>query len=140
MYYRSDTALIVINVENITVDTEPWDIFEGGEKKSAGLKVFPGGMAEQIELGGTPEREAIKVSRKWSDVLVNAFAKLDEGAGNAHMEVSVTNLNALKVPTGPTTTWSGILLECKQPNRKAGPSEEIYLELTMGPHGPIVVR
>lgn len=135
--YRSDQFLIHVNVEGITIDNEPWELFEGGEKKAQSLKQFPGGMADQVELGNTPEREQIKLARKWSDVLINAFKALDNASGHTPMEVSVTTLGANKKPTGNTDTYTGILLETKRPTYKAGPAEVAMLELTMGPHGPI---
>lgn len=135
--YRSDQALIHVSVAGVGLDAEPWDLFEGGEKKTAGLKVWPGGMKDQEELGGTPEREPIKVARKWDDILINAFKALDDAASNTPAEVSVTTLNAQKLPTGPTTTYSGVLLDVKRPTYKSGPAEESVLELTIGPHGGI---
>ena len=138
MIYRSDTALIIVSVVGVTIDTESWDLFEGGEKKTDGLKVWSGGMKDGQELGGTPTREPIKVSRKWSDVLIGAFAALDAAAGNGEMEVSVQTLNASKVPVGTPVTYSGILLEVGRPMAKAGPSEEIMLMLTMGSNVPLV--
>ncbi len=137
MYYRSDQALIHCTFPGVWENSEPWGLFEGGEKKSAGLKIFPGGMAEQVELGGTPEREPIKLARKWSDVLIGVFKTLDAIVGEGEAVVSVQPLNKSKVPVGELLTFNCILLELKRPMYKAGPSEVSELELTLGPQGAL---
>jgi len=136
-YYRSDQALVHVAVQGVKLDNEPWDVFEGGERKSAGLKVYPGGMREQVELGGTPEREPVKVQRKWSDALIGVFKELDAVVGEAPAEVSITTLNDAKQPVGSPIVYKGILLGVTRPHYKAGPSEEILLELTIGTHGAL---
>lgn len=137
MIYRSDQFLIHPVFAGIVIDNEPWDLFEGGENKSAGLKVWPGGMQDQVELGGTPEREPIKLARKWADPLIVAYKQLEGIVGNGPVSVSVTTLNAQKIPLNDTTTYSGIVLEVHRPNYKSGPSEQAMLEITIGPDGPI---
>lgn len=137
MIYRSDQALIHPNFFSVVIDDEPWDLFEGDELKTAGLKVYPGGMKDAIELGGTPEPEPIKIARKWSDPLIAIYKPLRALVGNGPAEVSVTTLNAVKQPTGETDTYAGIVLAVKRPMYKAGPSEEIMLEVTIGTHAGV---
>lgn len=137
-YYRSDQALINVSVSGTNLNAkEAWDVFEGGEKKSAGLKIFPGGMAEQEELGGTPERETIKVQRKWADPLIAVFKELDAAVGSGEATVSVTTLNSSGKPIEDTVTYTGVLLEVARPKYKAGPATESLLEVTIGPNGAI---
>ncbi len=135
--YRSDQALIHATFPGVWENTEPWDLFEGGEKKSAGLKIFPGGMAEMVELGGTPEREPIKIARKWSDVLIGVFKKLDAIVGNGEAVVTVQPLNNAKATTGEIITYNCLVLEVKRPMYKAGPSEVSELEISLGPQGAL---
>lgn len=139
MIYRSDQALVLPNFFTVVIDDEPWDLFENGDDlKTAGLKVYPGGMGDAVELGGTPEPEAIKIARKWCDPLIVAYKPLRALVGNGPAEVSVTTLNASKQPVGETDTYAGKILGVKRAIYKAGPSEEVMLEVTIGPHGGVI--
>jgi hypothetical protein len=136
--YRSDQALVVVNFFTVVIDNEPWDLFDNGEDlKTAGLKVYPGGMKDAVELGGTPEPEPIKVARKWCDPLIAAYKPLRALVGNGPAEVSITTKNAARQNIGETDTYTGIVLGVKRATYKAGPSEEIMLEVTIGPHGGV---
>jgi hypothetical protein len=132
--YRSDQALITVNIPGITIDTEPWDLWEGGEKKAESLKVFPGGMKDGVELGNTPSREPLKIGRKWCDPLIVTFKAIEALVGNGQIEASRTTLNANKQPVGSPITQSGIILEAGEVKYKAGPAEELMFMITIGPH------
>lgn len=137
MFFRSDQFYLTLTVEGLALPTDSWDVFSGGEKKTAGLKIFTGGMTDQEELGGTPEREPIKLSRKWSDVLVKAYKALDNATGYTPCEVSVWALDNTKKRVGEPDTYNGMLGEVKRPDQKAGPSEVAELSVTVLPNGSV---
>ncbi len=133
MLYTSSQALITVNFTGVTIDSEPWELWEDGQKKAEGLKAFPGGMKDGIELGSTPTREPLKLGRKWCDPLITAYKSLEALVGFGPMEASRTTLNASKQPVGSPITLSGIVLEIGQVMYKAGPSEELTLLADYGP-------
>lgn len=134
MLYTSSQALIAVHFTGVTIDNEPWELWEDGQKKAEGLKAFPGGMKDGIELGSTPTREPLKLGRKWCDPLISAYKTLEGLVGFGEMEASRTTLNASKMPVGSPITLTGIILEVGQVLYKAGPSEELMLMITMGPN------
>lgn len=132
MLYTSSQALITVNFQGVTIDNEPWELWEDGQKKAESLKAFPGGMKDGVELGSTPTREPLKLGRKWCDPLIAAYKSLEALIGFGPMEASRTTLNASKQPVGPPITLTGIVLEVGPVMYKAGPSEELMLMVTMG--------
>jgi hypothetical protein len=134
MIYTSSQALIAVSFVGLTIDNKPWELWEDGEKKAEGLKVWPGGMVDGEELGSTPTREPLKLGRKWDDMLIAAYKSLDAICGFGEMEASRTTLNAAKQPVGAPITLSGRVLEVGQVMYKSGPSEELMLMVTMGPN------
>lgn len=130
--YTSSQALIAVSFVGITIDNKPWELWEDGQKKSEGLKVWPGGMEDGVELGSTPTRENLKLGRKWDDTLIAAYKAIDAIVGFGEMEASRTTLNATKQTVGAPITLSGRVLEVGQVLYKSGPSEELMLMVTMG--------
>lgn len=137
-YYRSDQALVTVAVKGAKLDNEPWDIFEGADITTQELKVFPGGMKPQVQLGGQPERAPAVIQRKWSTVLAGVKKELDSVAGFGVTEIQVTPLNVKgHAESHLRETYSGVLTNVERPKYKAGPSEEIYLKITVGLNGPV---
>jgi hypothetical protein len=136
-FYRSDQALLHLNVVGISLPDVPWDKLEGAEKKAEGLAVFPGGSLDQVELGGIAKREPAKLSVKWSDSFIAVWKALDAIAGRGIATATYSVLDANYVPTGEGATYTGIVLEVTRPNYEAGKSEEALMLVTIGLNGPI---
>lgn len=140
-YYRSDQALVTVAVKGVKLDQEPWDMFEGAELTTQELKVFPGGMKPQVQLGGQAERSPAVVQRKWSNVLAGITKALEGVCGDnirGVTEIQVTPLNAKgEAQSSQRATFTGVLTGVERPKYKAGPSEEILLKLTVGLNGPV---
>ena len=139
-FYRSDQARIDVRVSGITIDTESWDVLEGGDRTAEDLTIFPGGMKPQVPLGGIAKRAPVKVQRAWSSVLIPAFKALDEAAGSTEAEATYTVLeaNGSKAEiAGNPITYKGVLLKVERPNYKAGTSEVPFLTVDLGLNGTI---
>lgn len=136
-FYRSDQALVTVTCEMVTLDKAAWELFEGGEQATPGLKVWPGGMRPMLNLGGVPERADIKVARLWSPYVTSVKKKLDRVVGMSRMGVNITPLIGANHPEGETETFTGMLLGVERAKYKSGPAEEVYMTITVGPYGPV---
>jgi hypothetical protein len=135
--YRSDQALIYVEVSGVTLDKEPWSEFEGGDPQVTSVPAFPGGMKPLVELGDFPKPSPITVGRPWSDVLAAAYKAIYRRAGIGEAKVSYQLLSASKEPVGEVFSFTGILGTPTRPGYKAGTSEEAMLKLVINPHGEI---
>src|ERR1700684_4438829 len=75
--YRSDQGAIHVNVAGVSLDSEVWDMLEGGDVTAEELVVFPGAMQEQIALGGVAKRAPLTVERLWSEAMTGVKKALD---------------------------------------------------------------
>ena len=137
VYYKSNQALIHVSVTGVSLDKESWDMLEGSDPVADSNPAFPGGMADQVELGGLPKWSTGTVERLWSETLAAAYKELTGAAGSAPIEVSYVQLGANKAGTGTVFTYTGVLLGVERPKYKANESTEAYLKLTFGPNGKV---
>jgi hypothetical protein len=135
--YRSDQVSIHVTIRGVTLDTESWDMLEGGDNKAEEVTVFPGAMAEQVALGGIPKRSPITVERLWADSLIGAYKQIEGLVGKAEVEASYTVLGPAGESTGNTFNYTGVLTGCTRPNYKAGTSEEAKLSLEFSLNGSV---
>jgi hypothetical protein len=136
-YFRSDQAAIHVSIEGVTLDGISWDVMEAGDNTVEGLVVHPGGMAEQVALGGIPKRSPLTVARLWSDTLIAVFKQIDSLAGQAAVTASYVVLNANKTATSNVETYTGVLGTVTRPNYKAGESTDAMLQIAVDLNGAL---
>jgi hypothetical protein len=136
--FRSDQVAIHVSVAGVSLDSEVWDMLEGGDVTAEELVVFPGAMQEQIPLGGVAKRAPITVERLWSEAMTGVKKALDRAVVvAAAVTVSYTVLGPEQASTGYVETYTGVLTGCTRPNYKAGTSEEAKLQLKVSPNGAV---
>ena len=131
--YRADQHAIHLSVAGVTVDNIVWDKFDGGDLTVDAAQYLPGGMAPQINLGGTPKRSDITLNRAWSYPLVSAFKALDGVTGRAAATVTVQTLSSSGSPTGVPVTYTGVLNGVTRPSTDSTGSNTIAnLQVVIG--------
>lgn len=137
-FYRSDQAAIGVTIAGITIDNESWDILEDGDNEVDTLKVFPGGMASGLDLGGIPKPGDLTVGRLWSSILIPKYKEIYNEAGQAAVTVTYSVLERNKSTMGVVFTQNGTLGTVKKTNYKAGTAEEAFVMIKVGLNAQIV--
>jgi hypothetical protein len=130
---REDQAAIHVTVTGSSLDKNVWASMDGGDIEATDTKTRPGGMGDEVNLGGPPSRSDCTVERQYTnDVLHPLIAQLEALGGNAAMKVSWTPLDGDGNPNGSTYSITGVLKGIKKPKWDANTSGTAFLTLTMG--------
>lgn len=114
-YIRESQADIRFSLEGVPYG-DSWFSWEGANLTAEIAKTRPGGMGDEVAVGGDPSRDDVTITIQFSDI-VAGWHKLFEsmvGWGEAH--VSLNFLGPNKVPLGITQTNIGVLGAATLPN------------------------
>lgn len=107
--YRKDMWFIQLIVPAIAFDSQSWDQASGGSINPTMVKYPPGGMGDEIPIGGRRTREDMTVIRAWDDTLINIFMSLDAASGNTPAQIAVRPLARRNVGAGKSIVYGGML-------------------------------
>ena len=134
-YYRQDQWQVQLQVTGVALDSVSWDSFEGGDIAPEMQQYNPGGMAQQISLGGLRKRSEITLKRIWSDFLIGVFIALDNLGGIAPAIVSATPMKGdRKTAAGNPIVYTGVLGQVMHPNYDSGTGTAGLLQVTITPN------
>lgn len=138
-YFRTDQTLIHVGITGVTLSNEiVWEMMEGGDPVAEETVVFPGGMGDQVALGGLPKWSPLVIEGLWSETFMARYRELTEAVGSATTEAHFIQLGANKVPIpGGTISYTGVLTGAERPKYKSSESTDAYLKLTMGVNGKV---
>lgn len=130
---REDQALIHVDVSGVALDNNAWTSMDGGDLEAQDTKTRPGGMGEELNLGGPTTRSDLTVMRQYTnDVLHPLIRDLEVACGSATMSVRYTPLDADGNPAGETHTITGKLKGVPKPKWDANAQGAAFLSLVMG--------
>jgi hypothetical protein len=134
---RQDTYSVTVAIDD--VDTGIWDKMSGGGVDSAETKYKPGGLADQVSLGGSQETANLTISRLYDlDRDHNGLVKdLLAKAGKATAVVSKQPLDRDGVPFGDPIVYTGMLKACNPPEVDSESSDAGMLEIEVSTEGAI---
>lgn len=135
--YRGDQFRAQLNVQGVNLDLQSWDTFDGGDIDPQMEEFLPGGMGDQVAMGGVRKRLPITMERAWDTTLIGAFLALDAASGVAPFTCAVSTLAADKTTVIGKTTYTGILGKVKMPARKNDDSKAGMLTVTLSCNGAI---
>jgi len=135
--YRADQHLVHLSVTGVPLDNIQWDTFSGGDLQAADVSYPPGGMLPVVNLGGTPTRSDITLTRAWSDALISVFKKLDASTGRGAATIPVQTLDANGSPTGATITYSGVVKSVARPDYDHKGNDTAMLTVVIGANASI---
>lgn len=91
-YIRSDMAFINVYLGGVQKG-DLWATFEGGALDADDQKTRPGGMKQQVALGGPTSRGDITVTTQMTDQLMQVAKDFEKAAGRGDMSVTITYLD-----------------------------------------------
>ena len=93
-YIRADMADISVKLDGVAIGPNPgWATYEGGEREADDQKTRPGGMADQVAIGGPTSRNDVTVTTQFTDAVAAIAKQIEKRSGRGTFEVSVTYLN-----------------------------------------------
>jgi hypothetical protein len=130
---REDQAVIHVSVDGVNPPFVPsgWSSFSGGDVEAQNVKLWPGGMLPQQDLGGPPTRSDATVQRPYSDALHPYLVQFENVAGRAGMQIIYQPKDANGNPIGGVYTIKGKLKTVTRPNYEASATNPAYLTLVM---------
>jgi hypothetical protein len=133
---RTDQFKVTVTVDGVNLGT--WDKFSGGEADSDETKYRPGGMANQVSLGGTTTVGNVTVSKAYDPVVDGArIASLLAARGLKDASVALQPLDNNKAPYGNPIVYSGKLKAVTTPEHDSEGSGAAMISLEISTDGDI---
>lgn len=136
-YLTSNQAEIHVESPVVPFDKESWDMLEGADPVGEMVEIFPGGMENQVAVGGLAKWSPGTMERAWSESLALIYKQLANGVGSIPITFSYILLGVNKIPTGQVFTYTGVLASCERPKYKASESTEAMLKITVSINGSV---
>jgi hypothetical protein len=124
---REDTWLVVLNVGG--VDCGTWDTYDGGETDSEESVFRPGGMDQQISLGGRQTYGNVTMSRHQDDWLRGRVKWLRNQCGRTRVTIGRVPLDYYGLQLGPVEWLGGTLKTVTPPSHDSMGSDASMVEI-----------
>lgn len=133
---RQDQYSVTVIIDG--VNTGIWDKMSGGEMDSEEVKYRPGGMAEQISLGGSRQIGNVTVSRLYDlDRDHPTIKTWMNRAGKAQVTVSKQTLDSDGNAYGAPLVYNGVLKTVTPPEHDSESSDAAMVELEISTSGAV---
>ena len=133
---RQDQYSVTVIIDG--VNTGIWDKMSGGEMDSEEVKYRPGGMAEQISLGGSRQIGNVTVSRLYDlDRDHPTIKTWMNRAGKAQVSVSKQTLVSDGNAYGAPLVYNGVLKTVTPPEHDSESSDAAMVELEISTSGAV---
>jgi hypothetical protein len=106
--YTSHKFLITFSIPGVTIDTKPWDKFEGAAHSNDTQNYPAGGIAPSIAVSGVGKREQATLQRAFDDILVASHNAIDAATGQA-CSIAVKPLKSRGAQPGVGPNFTGII-------------------------------
>lgn len=117
-------------------DYGTWDNMDGGAVDSEERKYRPGGMAEQVSLGGSKTTSNITLSRLYMLSRDHGlFLTLVSLVGKGECRVTKQPLNGEGDPVGNPISYSGVLKAVTPPNHNSESDDAAMIEIEISTAG-----
>lgn len=133
---RSDQYNVTVSVTRVingsaqTRDLGTFDTFSGGEVDSEETKFHPGGLAEQISLGGRRNVNNVTVGRLYDLVRDHPIMGwLAGGVGKADVTVTKTSITVDAVSVGAPLVYQGKLKQLTPPDHDSESGDAALYEM-----------
>lgn len=144
---RQDTFRVSVLLEDVTNPNRPmmplgtWDKKSGGEVDSEEYRYYPGGMEDQVSLGGRKNVGNVTVSRLYRlvrdhDLLMQ---KMISGVGKAQVTISQQPLDINGNSWGRPLVYKGTLKRVLPPEHDSEGSDAALVEMEITVDGQPVV-
>lgn len=132
---RQDTYIVRVSVAGRDLGT--WDKMSGGEVDSEETTYRPGGLADQITLGGARTIGNVTVEKLYDEAVSGLFHWLATSAGRADMVVVKQPIDANGAVYGRALIYTGKLKAVTPPDVDSESSDAAIASLEMTCNGGI---
>lgn len=133
---RQDSRAITVFIDG--VNTGLWDKKSGGGRTSDNTKYPPGGMQEEIDLGGRATSEDITLSRYFDlDRDLPRIKRWLNRVGKATVKVVEQYLDQDGAAYGNPVTRTGTLNACTDPEADSESTDAALVEIGVSVAGPV---
>src|SRR3972149_1689660 len=137
---RQDTQRVTLQIRNPDngqlINFGVYDKKSGGAVDTDIYKYKPGGMAEQVSLGGSPNIDDITISRLYRHERDHSgLQRLINWVGRAKCTVSQHILDIDGNVFGSPIVWIGILKTVTPPDHDSESTDPAMIELVVSPDG-----
>lgn len=122
-YIREDMADIRVTVDGVSYG-DSWATAEGGNLEADNSKTRPGGMGDEVDVGGPASRDDLTLGIQFSDVVAGWHKKFESRVGTGRIKAAVTFLGPDKAPVGPSQTRVGTLKAANLPDFDSNGSDQ----------------
>lgn len=135
---REDQAVIHANVTGVNppFSAAGWSALDWGDVEANNVKVFPGGMTLQQDLGAPATRGDATVTRPLTDALHPYITQWENAVGAATMRITYTPKDANGNPNGAPVTITGRLKKVTRPKYDANGTAAAMIGLVMSCNVP----
>ena len=112
-----------------------WARRTGGNADSEETKFPPGGMEEEIALGGRQTVDNVTVARLYDRAVLPKRRLLLQARGNARVSVHDQVLDRNKDPLGSPAVWTGVLKAFTLPDADSTSNDPALVELELSSDG-----
>ena len=124
-FIRQDEADIWLTVDGVSYGNgDPWFSYTGATLSAAGAKTRPGGMGNEVELGGPATRSDATITTQNSDIMAGQHRKLESLIGRGNAQITIQYLDEYKnALPGARFAVRGKLKEADLPDSNANTAD-----------------
>jgi len=124
-YIRADMADIKVRLNNVPMGDQ-WATFEGGALEADDQKTRPGGMENQVAIGGPASRSDVTVTTQFTDAIAGIAKTFENSVGTGALSITVSYLNMSGKPD-QSFTQTGIVKSVQIPNVDVNAGDVAFL-------------
>jgi hypothetical protein len=126
-YIRADMADIKVRLGKPGIQMgDQWATYEGGALEADDQKTRPGGMANQVAIGGPASRTDVTVTTQFTDTVAGIAKQFEDAVGTGELSISVAYLKMDGKPER-TFTRTGIVKSVSIPDVDVNAGDVAFL-------------
>lgn len=130
---REDTYSVRVTVAGRDLGT--WDKMSGGKVAASETKYRPGGLADQVSLGGTRATDNVTVQKLYDANVHDLIQWLFDQVGKGFMVITKQPLDANGARLGKAIVYQGVLNGVTAPDVDSQSSDAALIELELSTAG-----
>jgi hypothetical protein len=131
-YIRADMADIRVSLDGVP-QGGMWATYEGGALEADDQKTRPGGMTNQVAIGGPTSRNDVTVTTQFTDAIAAIAKNFENRSGRGTIDIAVTYMDMGGTPRH-NFTRSGIVKSVQIPDVDVNTGDVAFLTVIGSMH------
>jgi hypothetical protein len=131
-YIRADMADIRVSLDGVP-QGGMWATYEGGALEADDQKTRPGGMTNQVAIGGPTSRNDVTVTTQFTDAIAAIAKNFENRSGRGTIDISVSYMDMNGTPRHGFTR-SGIVKSVQIPDVDVNTGDVAFLTVIGSMH------